>query len=77
MGRWPDQPHRGGAHADRRAATDSGAAGVIVTYEAHHALVIALPALTPAVILVAVVLFIAIRDRRRGEAGADSERDEK
>ncbi len=50
---------------------------MIVTYEAHHALVIALPALTPAVILVAVVLFIAIRDRRRGEAGADSEGDEK
>lgn len=49
----------------------------MVTYEAHHALVLALPALTPAVILVGVVLYIAIRDRRRGEMGADSERDEK
>lgn len=46
-----------------------------VTYEAHHALVLALPALTPAVIVVGVVLFIAIRDRRRGEA--DAEGDEK
>lgn len=48
-----------------------------VTYEAHHALVLAIPALTPAVILVGVVLYIAIRDRRRGEANVDSERDEK
>ncbi|WP_396929293.1 hypothetical protein [Mycolicibacterium sp.] len=47
-----------------------------VTYGAHHALVLALPALTPAVILVGVVLFIAIRDRRRGDAGADSEGDD-
>ncbi|MCV7218585.1 hypothetical protein H7J51_25325 [Mycobacterium crocinum] len=49
---------------------------MIVTYGAHHALVLALPALTPAVILVGVVLFIAIRDRRRGDAGADSEGDD-
>ena len=48
-----------------------------VTYGAHHALVLALPALAPAFILVGVVLFIAIRDRRRSEVDADSERDEK
>ncbi len=47
-----------------------------VTYGAHHALVVALPALTPAVILVGVVLFIAIRDRHGGDVDADSERDE-
>ncbi len=50
---------------------------MIVTYEAHHALITALPALAPAGVRVAGGLFIAIRDRRRGEAGADSERDEK
>ena len=47
------------------------------TYGAHHMLVLALPALTPAVIVVGVVLFIAIRDRRRGDVDADSESDEK
>lgn len=47
-----------------------------VTYEAHHALVLALPALTPAVILAGVVVFIAVRDRRRGDGPADSQRDE-
>ncbi|WP_319432579.1 hypothetical protein [Mycobacterium sp. RTGN5] len=50
---------------------------MIITYGAHHMLVLALPALTPAVIVVGVVLFIAIRDRRRGDVDADSERDEK
>jgi len=40
---------------------------VTITYGAHHMLVLALPALTPAVIVVGVVLFIAIRDRRRGD----------
>lgn len=48
-----------------------------VTYGAHHVLVLALPALTPALIIVGVVLFIAIRDRRRGDLDADVERDEK
>ncbi|WP_200902720.1 hypothetical protein [Mycobacterium sp. EPa45] len=50
---------------------------MIETYSAHHALVLALPALTPAVVVVGVVLFIAIRDRRRGEVSSDSEGDEK
>jgi hypothetical protein len=50
---------------------------VTITYGAHHVLVLALPALTPAVVVVGVVLFIAIRDRRRGDVDADSERDEK
>jgi hypothetical protein len=46
-----------------------------VTYGAHHMLLVALPALTPAVILAGVVVFVAVRDRRRGDATGDSEPD--
>jgi hypothetical protein len=35
-----------------------------VTLQAHHALVAALPALIPAVVLTATVVFVAVRDRR-------------
>ncbi len=36
-----------------------------VSYGAHHMLLLALPALTPAVIVVAVMVFVAVRDRRQ------------
>jgi hypothetical protein len=39
-----------------------------VHYLAHHWLLLAGPAFLPAVIVVAVVLFVAIRDRRRTPA---------
>ena len=35
-----------------------------VEYLAHHWIVLAVPAFLPAVIVVAVVLYIALRDRR-------------
>lgn len=35
-----------------------------VEYVAHHALLLALPAFLPAVIVVGVVLYVAMRDRR-------------
>jgi hypothetical protein len=35
-----------------------------VEYVAHHALLLAIPAFLPAVILVGVVLYVALRDRR-------------
>lgn len=35
---------------------------------AHHALLLALPALAPAVVLVAVIIIVAVRDRRRGDS---------
>lgn len=35
-----------------------------VTYEAHHALVAALPAVIPALIITAVLVGIVLRDRR-------------
>jgi hypothetical protein len=38
-----------------------------VHYLGHHWLLLAGPAFLPAVIVVAVVLFVAIRDRRRAE----------
>ncbi|WP_192860328.1 hypothetical protein [Mycobacterium sp. MS1601] len=37
-----------------------------VTYLADHTLLLALPALLPAVIVAGVVVFIAVRDRRQG-----------
>lgn len=39
---------------------------------AHHALVLAIPAFAPAIVIVAVVLFIARRDRaaERAEVGS-------
>ena len=38
-----------------------------VEYLAHHWIVLAVPAFLPAVIVVAVILYIALRDRRSGE----------
>ncbi|MET0700132.1 MAG: hypothetical protein ABWY93_10735 [Mycobacterium sp.] len=35
-----------------------------VTYLSHHALLLAIPALVPAVIVCGVVVYIAVRDRR-------------
>jgi hypothetical protein len=43
-----------------------------VHYLAHHWILLAGPAFMPAVIVVGVVVYIAIRDRRR--AGDDAER---
>jgi hypothetical protein len=38
-----------------------------VTYLTHHWLLLAGPAFLPAVVVVGVVLFVAIRDRRRAD----------
>jgi hypothetical protein len=38
-----------------------------VTYLSHHALLLAVPALLPAVIVSAVVIYLAVRDRRSGD----------
>jgi hypothetical protein len=37
-----------------------------VEYLAHHWIVLAVPAFLPAVIVVAVILYVALRDRRAG-----------
>lgn len=37
-----------------------------VEYLAHHMLLLALPAFLPAVIVVAVILYAALKDRRTG-----------
>jgi len=37
-----------------------------VEYLAHHMLLLAVPAFLPAIIVVAVVLYVALRDRRNG-----------
>ncbi|MGV9800001.1 hypothetical protein ACWDTP_18335 [Mycobacterium sp. NPDC003449] len=37
------------------------------TYHADHTLLLALPAFAPAVVVVGVVVYIAMRDRRRGD----------
>ncbi len=36
-------------------------------YVAHHMLLLAIPAFLPAVIVVAVILYVALRDRRVGD----------
>ncbi|WP_192886930.1 hypothetical protein [Mycobacterium sp. MFM001] len=40
-----------------------------VDYLAHHYLLLALPAFLPAVIVAAVVLYVALRDRRSAGQG--------
>ena len=42
-----------------------------VAYVAHHWILLAGPAFLPAVIVVGVVLYIAIRDRRRADDDAE------
>jgi hypothetical protein len=40
-----------------------------VVYEAHHWILLAVPAFFPAVIVVGVVLYVALRDRRNTGGG--------
>lgn len=50
-----------------------------MTYQADHTLLLALPAFAPAVVVVGVVVYVAMRDRRRGQdsdANQDDVRDE-
>lgn len=37
-----------------------------VVYLAHHMLLLAIPAFLPAVLVVAVILYVALKDRRTG-----------
>lgn len=37
-----------------------------VEYLAHHMLLLAIPAFLPAVLVVAVILYVALKDRRNG-----------
>jgi hypothetical protein len=46
-----------------------------VEYVAHHWMLLAVPAFLPAIIVVAVVLYVALRDRRAGSDDADKKRD--
>ncbi|WP_172828948.1 hypothetical protein [Mycobacterium sp. 1164966.3] len=39
-----------------------------VEYVAHHMLLLAVPAFLPAVIVVGVILYVAMKDRRNGRA---------
>ncbi|MEW2479680.1 hypothetical protein AB0876_08795 [Mycobacterium sp. NPDC049093] len=50
-----------------------------MTYQADHTLLLALPAFAPAVVVVGVVVYVAMRDRRRGDdsdANQDDVQDE-
>jgi hypothetical protein len=40
---------------------------------AHHALLLAIPAFVPAIVVAGVVIVVATRDRRRGNPEAHSE----
>lgn len=46
-------------------------------YVAHHYLLLALPAFLPAVVVVGVVLYVALKDRRSGGKAAQSLADDK
>jgi hypothetical protein len=48
-----------------------------VEYVAHHWLLLAGPAFLPAVVVVGVVLYIAIRDRRAGDDAERSDEEER
>jgi hypothetical protein len=48
-----------------------------VEYLAHHWILLAGPAFLPAVIVVGVVLYVAIRDRRSGDSAAKSDAGDK
>jgi hypothetical protein len=43
-----------------------------VVYEAHHWILLAVPAFLPAVIVVGVVLYVALRDRRNTGGNPDN-----
>ncbi|MCF6390686.1 hypothetical protein L2K20_27280 [Mycobacterium sp. MBM] len=47
-----------------------------MTYQADHSLLLALPAFAPAVVVAAVVAWVAIRDRRNPEPDNDEHRNE-
>lgn len=40
-----------------------------VTHLADHSVLLAIPAFAPAMVVVGVVVYVAMRDRRRGDAG--------
>ncbi|OBI19603.1 hypothetical protein A5712_19105 [Mycobacterium sp. E2327] len=47
-----------------------------VEYLAHHMLLLAIPAFLPAIVVVGVILYVALRDRRNGgDAGASQQSD--
>lgn len=46
-----------------------------VLYTAHHWILLAVPAFLPAVVVVSVVLFVALRDRRAERSAGDTESD--
>ena len=45
-----------------------------VEYLAHHMLLLAVPAFLPAIVVVGVILFVALRDRRNGRDTPDNSR---
>lgn len=48
----------------------------IVTYQADHPLLLAVPAFAPAIVVAGVVAYIAIRDRRRKDPPKDQPKDQ-
>lgn len=50
-------------------------AGPVVTVLADHSVLLAIPAFAPAIVVVGVVVYIAMRDRRQGDDEDDSHSD--
>ncbi|WP_197515568.1 hypothetical protein [Mycobacterium sp. E1747] len=48
-----------------------------VTYVAHHMILLAIPAFLPAIVVVGVILYVALKDRRSpGESEDAGQRDD-
>ncbi|WP_374021611.1 hypothetical protein [Mycobacterium sp. HNNTM2301] len=45
-----------------------------VTYVAHHMILLAIPAFLPAIIVVGVILYVALKDRRSSGESQDTGR---
>ncbi|MBU8807645.1 hypothetical protein [Mycolicibacterium goodii] len=43
-----------------------------ITFQADHTLLLAVPALAPAIVVAGVVVYIAVRDRRRKDQTAET-----
>jgi hypothetical protein len=67
---------RAGDHGDHPGYVTKMTNPHHVEYLGHHWILLAVPAFLPAVIVVGVVLYVALRDRRAGRSAGDSPSDD-
>ncbi len=77
LGRRQDQPQRSLRLQGRASANGTGmTGGPHVEILAHHGLLLAIPAFAPAIAVAGVVVYIAMRDRRRNSDATHNENSE-